>query len=190
MYYTRAERTAADVYEACDIRRLPIDCNAILNHYGLRAMNIMELKDRHPELYALCLDFSEDSFLYRKGKLIVYRDINYSRTRFSLMHELGHYLLGHRFGSPEEEWEANHFAAYILAPRPCLPYCGSSNVRAISFYFDISLRAAEIVKENYYKWWCTHQTLTEWDERLLVRLYGRDHLTPEVRRTRSFGNRV
>lgn len=184
MNYTRAERLAADVYEACNIHHLPINCDAILEHYGLRAININQFRTQ-PELYRLCLNFSEDSFLFRKRKLIIYKDIDYFRTRFSLMHELGHYLLGHHLGSPGEEAEANHFAGYLLAPRPYFPYVGSINLRTISFCFDISRRAAEIARENYYSWWCTQQKPASWEECLLVRLLGEDYLTREERRTHN-----
>lgn len=166
---------AAAVYEACNICRVPIDCEAILQHYGLRAVNIDTLKDRQPDLYDLCLDFSEDSFLFRERKLIFYKDIDPRRTRFSLMHELGHYLMAHSFCSPDEEWEANHFASYILAPRPLIHYLRRPTLARLCRHFDISMQAAEIALSDYNKWRLQYSgDICEWEDRLLVRFLASD----------------
>lgn len=37
---------AADIYKACDIREFPINCMAVLEHYGLRAINIETLREK------------------------------------------------------------------------------------------------------------------------------------------------
>lgn len=173
MNYNRVERAAAEVYEACDIRTFPIDCSTLLAHYDLRAIDMDSLKEKSAELYDLCLAFSEDSFLFREKKLIIYRNTNPSRTRFSLMHELGHYLLDHCYNTPEDEPEANHFASYLLVPRPVIRYMGRPDIRRISRRFNISWEAARIVCDDYYRWWYyMPRTLPDWEQRLVDRLVG------------------
>lgn len=184
MNYQQIEQLASGVYETCDTREVPIDCQSILNHYGLKAINIDTWKKTQPELYGLCLDFSEDSFLYRTKKLIIYKDLDHNRTRFSLMHELGHYLMNHHHSSFGEEHEANHFASYILAPRPLIRYMGIPTPHNLSLRFGISRQAAEIAGREYYVWWNNlHGGLSDWEERLLIRFLGEDYASEQSLRT-------
>lgn len=47
-----------------------------------------------------------------------------TRMKFTLAHELGHIVLGHKVGQEYwEEEEANHFALHLLFPRPLLAEC-------------------------------------------------------------------
>lgn len=170
MNYRKIARLAADVYEECNIRRVPIDCGAILKHYGLRTVNINTLKNTHAELYRLCLFFSEDAFLFREKKLIIYRNRNHCRTRFSLMHELGHYLMNHFHCSPNEEREANHFASCVLAPRPLIACMDVPEPATLSKCFDISRSAAEIALIDYYRWQQFHGREEGWEVCLRSRL--------------------
>ena len=186
MNYQQIEQLAAGVYETCDVREVPIDCFTILEHYGLKAINIDIWKKTQPELYGLCLNFSEDSFLYRTKKLIIYKDLDRNRTRFSLMHELGHYLMNHQRGTHAEEREANHFASYILAPRPLIRYMGTPTPRNLSLCFGISLQAAEIAAREYYVWWNHLQDgFSDWEEQILTRFLGADYASKYSWRTRD-----
>lgn len=186
MNYQQIEQLAAGVYETCDVREVPIDCFTILEHYGLKAINIDIWKKTQPELYGLCLNFSEDSFLYRTKKLIIYKDLDRNRTRFSLMHELGHYLMNHQRGTHAEEREANHFASYILAPRPLIRYMGTPTPRNLSLCFGISLQAAEIAAREYYVWWNhLHDGLSDWEEQILIRFLGPDYASKHSWQTRD-----
>lgn len=174
MNHDKIAQLAADVYKACDIREFPINCMAVLEHYGLRAINIETLREKSPELYSLCLTYAEDSLLFRERKLIIYRDVYRCRTRFSLMHELGHYLLKHCYNAPEDEYEANYFASCMLAPRPAVQRLGWPDIRNVSSYFDISREAARVVIDDFYHWWhIRHDAqLTDWEEELMKQLYS------------------
>lgn len=101
-----------------------------------------------------------------------------SRQRFSIAHELGHYMLDHQsvafsggdgyMQTPEEERQANIFASEILMPEHLLLHCwaiGKLNVSQVSQIFDVSKQAAtvainqlfmhhhELFNGNYRNYW-------------------------------------
>jgi Zn-dependent peptidase ImmA (M78 family) len=64
---------------------------------------------------------SPDGFTLREGRryIILYNDAPHipdARKRFTLAHELGHYILRHRTDGEKQEREANCFARNLLAP--------------------------------------------------------------------------
>jgi Zn-dependent peptidase ImmA (M78 family) len=76
------------------------------------------------------------------------------RDRFSIAHELGHYVLhfpltgqrpmkAYRFGSSRVEWEANWFAAGFLMPADEFKTRFSAGLRPIAQHFGVSMAAAE-----------------------------------------------
>lgn len=89
-----------------------------------------------------------------------------TRDRFTIAHELGHYVLHYiwprqqgnavgpieaqRYGTGRVEWEANWFAAGFLMPREMFlqisAECGG-NLSVLSQRFQVSLEAARIRRE-------------------------------------------
>lgn len=72
------------------------------------------------------------------------------RRRFTLAHELGHIVLGHKMEAPWEEKEADHFASQLLAPRPVFPILtihshNMQNPETVSRLFGLSKAASEVV---------------------------------------------
>lgn len=82
------------------------------------------------------------------------------RNRFSLAHELGHYILHSRVGTIEMhatrsliservEWEANWFAAAFLMPRHLFEerWAKSTSVEDLASYFLVSPSAVDVRKQ-------------------------------------------
>lgn len=113
--------------------------------------------------------FDSDSgslLVHKAGKFEIFLSSNTShmRDRFTIAHELGHYVLhflyprqigsrdisqlrATRYGSDRYEWEANWFAAAFLMPKEIFEEefrISSGNTLAISTKFMVSTRAAEI----------------------------------------------
>lgn len=77
------------------------------------------------------------------------------RPRFTVMHELGHALLGHRrtinraadYPPPkhfeDSEWQANQFAAEFLMPLEVIRQLHLTSPEEISGHFNVSLQAAK-----------------------------------------------
>lgn len=114
-----------EVCRECGIVDFPFDCVAILEHYGFKIFTYERARYLCPELYVLCRDMSDDAFSDKVLKVILYNDsLCIQRIRFSLMHEPGHYILGHNIKSKEFEREADAFAANLLAPEAVIKYQG------------------------------------------------------------------
>jgi Zn-dependent peptidase ImmA (M78 family) len=102
-----------------------------------------------------------------KGDFIVYLpdDATPARRRFTIAHELGHYVLHYlwpihkgdlvaqptwasRYGSEQTEWEANWFAAAFLMPaapfKSAWQTARSNKATVVADVFGVSRRAAEV----------------------------------------------
>lgn len=135
------------------MKSFPIDCFELLNHYEYRIYTYKELKKKNTELYEMCVGYSEDAFCDGFTKIIAYNDNRpVGRIRFSLMHELGHHILNHMGESKRNEYEANTFASYILAPRMAIHYSGCKNANDVSKIFYLSHEAASHAFDGYRRW--------------------------------------
>lgn len=169
------ERSVCDVYQECGIRSFPVDCMAVLRHYGLTAISSATFRKTRPELYALCLKASDDAFLFLPRRLIIYHDRLRTRTRFSLMHELGHFLLGHTESTPENEVQANYFASCILMPRPVIGLQKTRDIRHLAHIFGTSYAATEIALTDYLRWLDRqkYHPAAPWDQKLKMWFTGK-----------------
>lgn len=99
-----------------------------------------------------------------KFRIVVPSHTSPERDRFTIAHELGHYVLHYlwakkkdpalsdrvvafRRGSDRIEWEANWFAAAFLMPEKAFKSVYDStngNIRAIADHFRVSAAAAEV----------------------------------------------
>ena len=153
MDYNKIVTATIEVFRKCDIHSFPIDCGDLLKHYGYRLFSYKELRDRSPELYSLSLGYSEDAFRSGASKIVAYNpDRSHGRIRFSLMHELGHHVLGHTGVSDQNEKEANAFASHILAPRMAIHYSRCKNANDVARLFDMSFEAADNAFIDYRRW--------------------------------------
>ena len=136
------------VYKECNITTFPIDCFSILRHYGFKVLSYSELKEINFELYTICQSCTEDAFTYEK--IIAYNEKNTSeRIRFSLMHELGHYIMD--LPSTDKSFEdlADYFASNILVPRATIWHMRSDSGRGICRTYGVSCMAANRIYEDY-----------------------------------------
>ena len=116
--YKNARNASWQCLIDCGVTEVPIKPVAIAKHYGIicKDSNAIELSGASGEIR------NPD------GEIYILTDVSQSaaRRRFTIMHELGHYLLGHLGDTPlsrsrssvrpEEEQAAERFAADILMP--------------------------------------------------------------------------
>ena len=153
MDYNKIVTATIEVFRKCDVHSFPINCEDLLKHYGYRIFSYKELRDLNPELYNLSLGYSEDAFRAGASKIVAYNpDRPHGRIRFSLMHELGHHVLGHNESSDQNEKEANAFASHILAPRMAIHYSRCKNANDVARLFDMSFEAADNAFIDYRRW--------------------------------------
>ena len=142
--------TVSAIYRNLDITEFPIDCKAIIISLGYKLIPYSALSYSKQRA---CIRISSDAFT--AGSNIYYNDTEPPRRiRFTLMHELGHAVLGHKSGSPEEEHEADTFASWMLCPRVDLCLCEHLTTSELSNRYDISLTAAGHVLREYPIWQC------------------------------------
>lgn len=102
----------------------------------------------------------------KRLRIVLYNDDvcfgNRGSRRWSLAHELGHIVLGHREDSWPAEWEANCFAQHLLCPRPLLEVLPKPQEGLLRIAFGLSGEAAGIA-------------LREWGQRSAL-------IDPETRR--------
>ena len=96
---------------ACGVSALPVKPVRIAMHYGVQCLD-----------YATPLQRGEGGRIIRRadGRVQIVLDPSQpaQRRRFAVVHELGHYLLGHldRPPQPADEYAADCFAAGVLMP--------------------------------------------------------------------------
>lgn len=149
--YRLIDDKVLEIYIECNIREFPIDCIAILQHYNFRLLAYSKIKTSNPELHRIAKEYSNDAFQY--GRIICYNDaVVEGRMRFSLMHELGHYLLEHKETTPENEAEADHFASCVLAPKVAIWRLPDKTSDAIHNKFGLSYAASNRVLTEFNRW--------------------------------------
>lgn len=137
----------------CEINVLPISLGDICTKYKIGIVNDSAVN---------VLD-GESGRIVRIGdktRIIVNDGHTMQRRRFTIAHELGHFLLGH-LGSdisflnreiievkPEEEMQADMFAIRLLSPACVLWGLNLHTAEEIAEYCDISLQAASYRAER------------------------------------------
>ena len=125
------------VYTDCGVTEFPIDCFDIVRRCGYRIMKYSELTQKKK---TACLHLSPDSCIVEDT--LYYQDHNLpERTRFSMMHELGHVLLG-----TATEEAADTFSSHILHKSGC------RTADQIHAAFGLSYTASNRALADYKTW--------------------------------------
>lgn len=153
------------------ISELPVKVTKIAKHYGCRVRSYEKSEPFLKELDLWNQTQITDAFTlwYENKHLIFYNQQNPdTRIRFSIAHELGHILIGHKFqtvhgeqitfinrepaktDSPQEK-EANMFASRLLAPACVLNALNAYTPETISYLCNISLQSATFRSERMHK---------------------------------------
>lgn len=152
--YAKIYAAVLSVYKDCDIHSFPFSCKEVIAHYGYRLLTYHQAAEQNDELYEICRLYSEDAFLDRTNRLVLYNPhVPGDRPRFSQMHELGHIVLNHHGEDEEQEKEANMFAGMLLAPSMAIHYSRIRDASDLSTAFKISYDAATCALSQYYRWY-------------------------------------
>jgi len=152
--YEEIKRIIIDTFVTYRIKSIPINPSEIGIVLGIPIIPYSAFsKAKQKKL----LSISNDGFSFSQNGIwkIYYNDTytNYKRIRNTIMHEIGHYVLGHIEEGEEEESEAKFFAKYALAPIPLIHNMKCEiTIDNIMDTFEISYDAAKIALNNYQKW--------------------------------------
>lgn len=138
-----------EVFQKCNIKSFPLDCEDVSKKLGCKLYRYSELSE--PKRNSCLLVSNESMKIHNR---IYYNDyIIPGRIRFSIMHELGHIVLDHGdYKNDELEAEANFFASNILAPRMAIHYSKCKNNVDVAKQFNMTYEAAQYAFDNYKLW--------------------------------------
>lgn len=141
--YNNARNASWQCLIDCGISSLPIKPIHIAKHYDIQ-----------------CKKISDERMNGYSGKIKIINGQAYilynandipERQRFSIMHELGHYMLGHledSFLTKDNEESADRFAADVLMPACVLWGLNIHSAEEIAKICNVSMQAAQIRAER------------------------------------------
>ena len=152
--YDQIKQTVIDTYQEYGVKCIPISAFELAMKMEIRLIPYSSLSREKKEASK---KISKDGYSVdeKEGGWKIYyndEDNNYERVNRTIMHEIGHYSLGHIKNGKEEEMEANFFAKYALAPPPLVHRLPHVTVKAIKMEFDISWQAAFYAHRYYESW--------------------------------------
>lgn len=138
------EAEILEVYQHCNIKSFPVDCDLILQRFGYEVITYKQKADGNKEELQRLKQISRDGFIVRKEEKMYLNDELYSkRILFTKAHEIGHLVM-----VSDNEDVADTFASNLLAPRPIIYAENLRTTDSISSYFGISISAANIALMN------------------------------------------
>ena len=172
--YEFIKEEVTDLFVRYDVKCIPINGFELATKMGiiLTAYSSLSLKKRK-----VAYKVSPDGFYLEPGdgqELIFYNDrVEYERLNMTILHEIGHAVLGHSEDTDPEtaEAEAAFFAKYAIAPPPLVHKIHPERPEEIAAVFCISYEAALYALDYYHKWLYQYQQRGQYviyEEQLLV----------------------
>ncbi len=152
--YENIKQAVADMFVENDIKSVPICSFEVAVKIGLTIIPYSALTSKQLEE---ALKYSSDGYSIETidNEWIIYyndRITNYTRINQTIMHEIGHYILGHINEGEEEEAETRFFAKYALASPVLIKNMPESiTVENVMNRFAIGYQAAVYALDNYRK---------------------------------------
>lgn len=126
-----------------NVHDLPVDLKPILLNMGITVR-----KDNN----GILRTDEQGRTVNENGNLhIIVRDVPIPQKRYTIMHEIGHIVLGHTEtteGSDVDEYSAERFAIGVLAPACVLWGCNVHTAKDIAIMCNISQTSAKIRAER------------------------------------------
>lgn len=174
--YEEIKGEVIDIFSRYDVRCIPISGFELAYKMGIKLIAYSSLSDKKQ---SAVFRISSDGFYFEPGdgnEYIYYNDnICYRRANMTILHEIGHCVLGHYNGMNHEEAEAeaNFFAKYAVAPPPLIHLINPKQPQDIANAFEISYEASEYAMDYYCKWFRNHEQSGVYSEceKQLLRLF-------------------
>lgn len=158
--YEEIKEEVIHLFKLYDVNCIPISGFELAIKMGIILISYSSLSQ---EKLIVAYKQSEDGFYCEPGngkEYIVYNDVQgYERTNMTILHEIGHCVLGHPedMDSDEAEAEATFFAKYAAAPPPLIHKIKPTCPQDIADFFNISKEASKIAFSYYHKWLWHHR---------------------------------
>ena len=149
--YDKTARLVIDIYLDYGIAEFPVNAYKICNMLGITLLPYSAFPNDVIEIFR---KKSEDSFYVpmTKGTLpkIYYNDavVSKSRKRYSIFHEVKHFVNSDNSENMYDEDMADYFAKYFMCPIPYLVYNDITDTNEIISKFNVSYSVACSVSSN------------------------------------------
>ncbi|MBR3628758.1 MAG: ImmA/IrrE family metallo-endopeptidase [Elusimicrobia bacterium] len=147
------KRIVVDMFVKYNVNCIPVNGFEIATKMGIKVLPYSSIKKSKR---FLLYKPSKDGFFIEKEKdkfYIFYNDEKgYGRINYTILHEIGHIVLGHLQDSELAEKEVNFFAKYALVPPVLVHKLKLDNPTDISRIFDVSYEEAKYAYSYYQKW--------------------------------------
>lgn len=168
--YEEIKSAAVDMLELVGADSIPVDPFAIAEKLGIKTIAYSDLGEDGKEA---ALKLSENGFRWEletddgeETDYVYYNDEHpIGRVRFTLLHEIGHIVLGHQQESEVAEAEANFFAKFTIAPPSLVCVIRPNDYVDIASAFDLSQECA-FNSWNYYRSWLHVKEKPEYEQTL------------------------
>lgn len=153
--YDMIEKAVTSLFLKLKICKYPIDPFEIIRKLGYVLQTYSNLsKEKQLALKVKGLDATSFYDPYLRV-FIIYHDETQpiERLRFTLMHEVGHIILGHKEESDLAKKMADYFAAYSLAPSPIIMRYDCEDYLDVAEKFKISIESAYYTFQRYNNWY-------------------------------------
>ena len=146
------KEAVVNLFEKYNINCVPINGFEIANKMGVK---VIPYSSKKSNVRDLCLKKSEDGFLgIKESKWYIFYndDKGFGRINNTMLHEIGHIVLGHTEDSELAEKEVKFFVKYALVPPVLVHKLRLTTPEDISYTFDVSYEAAYYALVYYNKW--------------------------------------
>lgn len=154
--YARIEDVVNDLIEDLGLRQFPVNCFEVAFMLGIEIKKYSQFSKTDRDF--VVSEYEDGFSITSAGKFIIYYNDSMDRRRnkFTIWHEIAHIQLGHfesdcMISYEQKEMEANHFAAYVMAPLAFIHNLGLCAPSEISDVCEISLACAYKVYGHYKK---------------------------------------
>lgn len=169
--YEEIKADVASMFERARVCSLPVNAFETASRLGFHVIPYNAYFEKASVVRAI----QKDGFSAMKnGEVFIFCDDakNYARQNWTVMHEIAHILLGHKFNSVVAEREADFFAKYAMIPPPLVNALKISTAEEIQKYFIASREAAEYGINYYQKWLRRHCNGFTRTEKRILRLFA------------------
>lgn len=155
-FYKAIRDKIIEIYQDYGIRTFPVDEVDLCRKMGIVLVPYSLLKG---EELALAYKRSQDGFYApmtnETPPMIYYNDnleevMSYGRIRYTIFHEIKHFIFDDKEESEENEDGAQYFAKYFMCPIPYLVYNNKefSSIESIRQGFGVSSQVAEFLLDS------------------------------------------
>ncbi len=145
-----------EIYQDYGIKTFPVDEIELCKKMGIVLVPYSQLKG---EELRLAYKRSPNGFYaprtYETPPMIYYNDnleevMSYGRIRYTIFHEIKHYVFDEKVETEENEDGAQYFAKYFMCPIPYLIYNINdySNIESVRQGFGVSTQVAEFLLDS------------------------------------------